>query len=155
MSARLRRLGPDDVAVLRRLTIDDALFDLDGRGGDREPLADLDARAFLSDPAVLVWIAESEAGVIGFLFCHTLRMRSNEPPELLLYEIGVHREHRRLGHGRALLEAMFAWMRAEGIETVWVGADNPGAVAFYRACGFGEHVEGAVFMDRTLVAEVR
>jgi GNAT superfamily N-acetyltransferase len=63
-------------------------------------------------------------------------MRSKQPLELVLYEIGVHREMRRRGIGRALLGECVAWMRERGIHTIWVLADNPGAEAFYLACRF-------------------
>ncbi len=50
-------------------------------------------------------------------------------------EIGVHRRWRRRGVGRALVAALHARMRAEGLAEVWVLCDNPGAQRFYEACG--------------------
>ena len=38
------------------------------------------------------------------------------------------------------------WMDEHGVKMVWVGVDNPGAEAFYRACGF-ERV-AATYMER-------
>jgi GNAT superfamily N-acetyltransferase len=66
----------------------------------------------------------------------------------LLYSIGVRRAHRRRGVGRALVDEMFDWSRDHGLDEVWVLADNPGAEAFYAACGFrrGEDDEQGVLM---------
>ena len=85
---------------------------------------------------MLHWIAERDGVIAGFLLCHVLRLRSNEGRELVLYEIGVHRDWRRRGVGRALVDEAIAWMRREGLRTMWVLADNAGAEAFYEACGF-------------------
>lgn len=42
-----------------------------------------------------------------------------------------------------------AWARDERIEEVWVLADNPGAEAFYTACGFAPgDEEQAVYLRR-------
>jgi ribosomal protein S18 acetylase RimI-like enzyme len=132
----IRRLGPGDEAILSQLAREDADFDLDERSVAATPLGDADAAAYLTDPHVLHWIAEEDARVAGFLVCHVLRMRSKQPLELVLYEIGVHRDMRRRGIGRALLDECVAWMRERGIHTIWVLADNSGAEAFYLACRF-------------------
>ena len=69
---------------------------------------------------------------------------------MLLSSIGVRATHRRRGVGTALVGEMLAWARAGGIEEVWVLADNPGAEAFYTACGFAHTEEGdrAVYLQR-------
>jgi hypothetical protein len=44
---------------------------------------------------------------------------------------------------------MLRWMREEGVPEVWVLADNPGAEAFYAACGFvpgGEGEQGVLMV---------
>ena len=46
------------------------------------------------------------------------------------------REWRRRGVGRMLLDHMEGWMRTNGVGEVWVCADNPAAVEFYRARDF-------------------
>ncbi len=144
----IRRLGAGDEAVLAHLARADADFDIDGRGHARAPLAADAARAFLADDHVLVWIAESDGdAVLGFLSCQLVRRRA-APPELLLYEIGVRAAARRRGIGRALLDAMGAWMRAHAVDEVWVLADNDGAVAFYAACGFAVSDGPAIYMTR-------
>jgi ribosomal protein S18 acetylase RimI-like enzyme len=45
---------------------------------------------------------------------------------------------------------MEAWMRANGVEEVWVCADNEAAVEFYRGCGFSAGIEQPVYMTREM-----
>ena len=43
---------------------------------------------------------------------------------------------------------MTAWMDAHDVDEVWLLADNDGAVAFYRACGFAVPDGQATYMTR-------
>lgn len=142
----IRRLAPGDEATLALLSRDDADFDVPGRPHGRAPLAPDAAAAFLGDANMLAWVAESDGQVLGFLFCHRLPMRQNQRAELLLYEIGVRTAARRQGVGRALVDEMYAWMGGNGIDDVWVLADNPAAVEFYSACGFAMSDGQATYM---------
>lgn len=146
----IRRLGPGDEAILAQLARDDPEFDLEDRSAPAMPLAHADAAAYLADPHVLHWVAEEDGRIAGFLLCHLLRMRSKQAYELVLYEIGVHRDMRRRGIGRALVEACVAWMRARGMHTIWVLADNPGAEAFYLACRFIREREQPTMLVRVV-----
>ena len=132
----VRLLGPGDEAVLELLNAEDADFDIEGRGGPGRPLAPAAAAAYLADPGVRHWVAEEDGRVLGFNLCYVLRRRSDAAREVLLFEIGVRRDARRRGAGRAMIDAMRGFMEREAIEEAWVLADNPGAIAFYAACGF-------------------
>jgi ribosomal protein S18 acetylase RimI-like enzyme len=44
-------------------------------------------------------------------------------------------------------------MAAEHLATVWVLADNPGAVEFYRAGGFAVEAEQPVYLVRSRPAK--
>ena len=145
----IRRLGPGDEAILAQLARDDAEFDLDDRSEESPPLSDADAAAYLADANVVHWIDVRDDQIAGFLVCHVLRLRSKEARELVLYEIGVHRDHRRRGVGRGLVEACLAWMRRHAMRTIWVLADNAGAEAFYEACGFVREAPQPVMFIRT------
>ena len=103
---------------------------------------------------MLHWVAEDDGALVGELLCHVLRLPSRSGRELLLYSIGVRTAYRRRGVGTALVREMLGWARAEGIEEVWVVADNPGAERFYAACGFapGEEGEQAVYLQRRVAA---
>jgi GNAT superfamily N-acetyltransferase len=146
-SLGIRRLGPADASVLELLARDDADFDLRGDGPARAPLSREDAEAHLSDPHVLHWVASADGAILGSLFCHVLPMRKQPATELLLYEIGVRSAWRRRGVGRLLVSAMVDWMKANGIVTAWVLADNPEAERFYAACGFGPGSGPAVYLE--------
>jgi GNAT superfamily N-acetyltransferase len=142
----IRRLGPGDEHVLTLLAAEAPDFDLPPRE-PQPPLEPAAAASYLDSSWVLHWIAEEDDAVLGDLVCHTLPL-PHRGTELLLYSIGVRRAHRRRGVGRALVDEMFDWSRDHGLDEVWVLADNPGAEAFYAACGFrrGEDDEQGVLM---------
>ncbi|MFT3838051.1 MAG: GNAT family N-acetyltransferase [Myxococcaceae bacterium] len=148
MAISVRRLMRSDEAALELLVREDADFDIDGRGGDDEPLSAAEASRFLEDPAVLFWVAEADGVITGFLFCHVLSMRHRPARELLLYETGTRKDWRRKGVGRALMNAAFDWMKSNGIDQIWVLADNDGAAEFYRANGFEVPEDMALYMTR-------
>lgn len=148
----IRRLIAADAQVLERIADESVDFDIADRADEEhdEAVDPASAVALLSDPSVLFWGAFDDAGdVIGMLHCQMVRKHARRPLELLLYDIGVRARARRSGVGRALVDAMTAWMNDHDVDEVWVLADNPGAVAFYAACGFGKHApDAAVYMTR-------
>ncbi len=148
MSLSCKLLGPNDVPLLEHLARNDPAFDLDGRGEPLEPLSPQAAQRFLADPAVLFWVARDGEDIAGFLYCLLVPLRSSDEQELLLYEIGVRSEWRRKRVGRLLLDHMEGWMRTNGVREVWVCADNPAAVEFYRACEFSAAGDQPVYMTR-------
>ncbi len=152
MAISVRLLGPGDEHVLTLLSEQEEAFDVEGRSHPSTPLSTADAAAYLADPGVLHWVAEDDGVVIGFNLCYVLRRRSDAPRELLLFEIGVRQDARRRGAGRALIDAMRAWMERGRITETWVLADNPGAIAFYAACGFVRDEEQGLQMLLTLPA---
>jgi N-acetylglutamate synthase-like GNAT family acetyltransferase len=95
---------------------------------------------------VLHWVAEEDGVVVGHLLCYVELRRAGEMRQLLLYEIGVRQASRRRGIGTALMQSMRRWMNDEGVVEAWVLADNPGAEAFYAACGFARDDEQAIQM---------
>src|SRR6478736_5210261 len=117
MTVTIKRLGPGDEAILDILARDDADFDLDGRSEAQRPLKPSMAQRYLASPSVLHWIAFQDGVVTGFLYCAHLLLRTDPGQELLLYEIGVRKAHRRKGVGRALLDHMARWMQSNGSRT--------------------------------------
>jgi ribosomal protein S18 acetylase RimI-like enzyme len=136
MTFSIRRLGPGDEAVLATIARDAADFDVAGRSETDEPLDPVSAAAYLADPGVLHWVAEHDGVVLGEVLCHLLRLPHGTGRELLLYSIGVREGARRRGVGRALVDAVRRHAADADIAGVWLLADNPGAEAFYAACGF-------------------
>jgi predicted N-acetyltransferase YhbS len=152
MPFTIRRLGPGDEHVLELLAREAPEFDLAGRTSPERPLSAHDAADYLADPSVLHWVAEEDGLVVGELLCHFLRLPSKAGRELLLYSIGVRASERRRGVGRELVQEMLRWAEEAGVAEVWVLADNPGAEAFYAACGFahGAENEQGVLMLRSV-----
>ena len=73
----VRRLSAGDEASLAACTRADARFELDQDGAvPSVPLDPEAAAAFLTDPSVLFWLAESEGRPIGMLLCYIQRRRS-------------------------------------------------------------------------------
>ena len=62
--------------------------------------------------------------VVGGLTAHVLPMTTTERSELFLYDIAVVPARQRQGVGRALVEALRAMAAAEGIDVVFVPADD-------------------------------
>jgi ribosomal protein S18 acetylase RimI-like enzyme len=146
--ATIRRLGPDDTQVLETLAREAAEFDIEGRTESVPALEPDEARRLLSHPDILLWVAGQDRSVDGFLLCYVQYLWHAPARELMLYEIGVRSSERRKGIGRALVAAMENWMREQKIVDVWVPADNPGAVAFYNACGFTRDDEQPVMLSK-------
>jgi GNAT superfamily N-acetyltransferase len=144
---KIRRLGPEDVVLFNQLSETDNLFDEDPAGPPSGALTPDGARAFLSDPSVLFWIAESGPLTVGFLHAIVQRRRTAGPwAEVLLMEMGVHADWRRQGVGTALVWAMEAWMAGNNVLEAWVPA-NTYAVGFYLKSGFTAD-EGAILVKQ-------
>lgn len=125
--AELRRAGRFDAALLAALQAE--AFG-DSAGTERWEARSLEA--LLAAPDCLGLIAASGGRPLGFGLA---RLAADEAEILSL---GVVPAARRLGLGRALLDALVARTRAQGAGTLFleVAADNPGAIGLYAAAGF-------------------
>lgn len=147
-SFTVRRLGPDDAAALVQVAQDETDFTDEPPSPPLTPDA---ARAYLSDPGVWHWHAEDAGGdPVGFLLAYVHRRRHGAPLDVMFEEIGVRRAWRRRGVGRALVDALHAQMRGQGIGSVWVAADSAGAQAFYEACGYELDDLQGVILSRSM-----
>ncbi|MFQ5927183.1 MAG: GNAT family N-acetyltransferase [Terriglobia bacterium] len=103
-------------------------------------------RAFLAEPGAQAFVAEQEAGVIGFvLVAREGRVRGH------IITLDVATGHRRRGVGRALLERAEQWLAAQGIAQVWLetAVDNEAAVAFWQKSGYRQcRVLPRYYLDR-------
>jgi aminoglycoside 3-N-acetyltransferase I len=132
----IRRLGADDVReaqALCRLMAE--VFE-----ESSAPLESAYVRALLERREFWALCAWQGGEIAGGLTAHALPMTRAPETELFLYDLAVHESARRLGIGRALVEALRAEGRRAGITTVFVPADveDDDALAFYRAIGGDE-----------------
>jgi aminoglycoside 3-N-acetyltransferase I len=85
------------------------------------------------------WAIAAFAGdrLAGGLTAFTLPRITSEASEIFLYDIAVHPDLQRQGIGRLLVAHLRQAASEEGIDTLWVPADNEDqhALDFYRALG--------------------
>jgi len=94
-------------------------------------------QSILNRPDIGIWVAEVGGEVVGGITAYDLPMIGEETRELFLYEIGVIAGHRRSGIARALIEALKAHARAQGISVIFVATslDNDAARQLYESTG--------------------
>jgi len=80
------------------------------------------------------WVAESEAGIVGFLIARLVL------DEMEILNLAVAAETRRCGAGSLLLKEALAWGKRAGARRAFleVRESNRGAIEFYRRYGFTE-----------------
>jgi GNAT superfamily N-acetyltransferase len=142
---RVRRIDPDGGLILRDLRLR-SLADAPNAFG--QPLEEARGRPGSewhrsarqsSRGDNRTWlIAETDDGSIGLV-----QGRKRRPSTLLLFSMWVDPSVRRLGVGRALIEALEGWGRGwDATETIlWVYSGNAAAIRFYRDLGF-EVIQG-------------
>ena len=91
----------------------------------------------LAKPDFHLFVALKEGEVVGGLSAYALDMLYRAEKEMFLYELGVDAAHRREGIARALIDALKAYCREQGIKEIFVGTemDNEMAQQFYLATG--------------------
>jgi ribosomal protein S18 acetylase RimI-like enzyme len=116
----VRRLGPDDEAVVRRLAEDAA------------PQSDL-----LADERTIFLVAFERDDPIGFLLAYELLRRRGDPSQLFVYEVGVDEGRRRQGVATSLFRELGRLARARGVRQGFVltNEENEAAMELYRSVG--------------------
>jgi aminoglycoside 3-N-acetyltransferase I len=124
MASRIavRRLGPPDESVVRRLAT-------------KAPPAR--AAELLADERNYFLVADDGDEVVGFVLAHELLRRHGDPSQLLVYEVHVDEAHRRRGVATALLRELARLAAEAGIREGWVltERDNRPAMALYESVG--------------------
>jgi len=130
---RVRRLGAGERDVARRLFA--LMAEVFGEGG--EPLSDAYVDRLLGREDFWAVAAFEDDDPVGGLTAHTLPMTRSESAEIFIFDIAVHADHQRRGVGRQLVTLLREEAAREGIETVFVPADDEDehALDFYRALG--------------------
>lgn len=132
MTIEVRLLGPGDEDVLR--SVADEVFD--------NPIDPDFAQEFLEDPRHHLAVAIEEGVVVGFASAvHYLH--PDKAPQLWINEVGVAPTHRRLGLGKAVLEALFGVGRERRCTEAWVltHRTNRAAMALYTSAGGAEEAD--------------
>ena len=116
----VRRLGPGDEAVVRRLAEDAA------------PQSDL-----LADERTIFLVAFDSDDPIGFVLAYELPRRRGDPSQLFVYEVGVDEGRQRQGVATSLFRELARVALARGIRTGFVltNESNEAAMELYRSVG--------------------
>jgi aminoglycoside 3-N-acetyltransferase I len=115
----IRRLGPGDGAVVRKLA-------------EGPPQT-----ALLADEATIFLAAFRGSDPVGFVFGYELPRRHGAPSILFVYELEVVEAHQRQGIATRLMEELAELARSRGIREGFVIAETGDVVAnaFYRSLG--------------------
>lgn len=102
-----------------------------------QPLSDAYLDRLLGRDDVWAFAAVVDGRVVGGLRARVLPMTASETFELFLYDIAVHPDLQRQGIGRRLVAALRDEGTAQGIDVMFVPAENEDghALEFYRALG--------------------
>lgn len=133
MSLVTRRLTHHDADLARRLF---ALM-ADVFGEAQDPLSTPYLSRLLACERFWAIAALDGDRLLGGLTAHTLPMTRTEASEVFIYDIAVRVDRQRRGVGRALVAALRDACGAQGIDVVFVPADDADthALDFYRALG--------------------
>jgi aminoglycoside 3-N-acetyltransferase I len=127
------RLEAGDIALAKTMfSMMAAVFEEPG-----SELSDAYVAGLLSRPGFWAIAAIDGDEVVGGVTAHTLPMTRTQGSEVFIYDIAVRRDRQRGGIGRELVTHLRAAAAAEGIDTVFVPADDEDdhAIEFYRALG--------------------
>jgi len=107
---------------------------------------EVEGKKFLENDDNALFVAIEDKTPVGFLTAHRLQRFDSRKAEVLLYEIGVHEDHRRKGIGKALIEAVKQWAKEVGADEVWVltEKDNIPAMKMYQSAGGVEESPGTI-----------
>lgn len=146
---RTSRLGPGDTSIaIDAFAMMAAVFE---EGGPRLSSGYVDRLLARSDFWAFVAFAGEE--VVGGLTAHALPMTRAEQTEIFIYDVAVRPDYQRRGVGRQLMAAVRGVAADQGIDDVFVAADEDDvhALDFYRSLG-GSPSMSAIF---TFPAEER
>ena len=82
-----------------------------------------DVASAIRDPRCLLFPALSGGIPVGLLSAYSLPDVAAGGRLAYLYDIEVRESHQRSGVGRALVEALVASCRADGVKVIWAGTD--------------------------------
>lgn len=150
MKIAVRRAQPKDAESLGRLSAEVQALHAEAMPElfkPANPNAFAVAGEMLDDPDTVLFVAEADTAVVGYVYGEIIRRSESRwryAQELLyLHQIGVRADYREQGIGLKLLEAVTETAEARGVRTlnldVW--SFNERAVVFFRRCGFSPYNE--------------
>jgi ribosomal protein S18 acetylase RimI-like enzyme len=134
----VRRLGPGDEEIVRQLSLATARFDEPGAPTrERKPHTTESAREFLAVETNFQLVAFADGEPVGLLLAYELIRRHGDGKMMFIYEIGVRDDHRRIGIGGALIEALRRICRERCVSRAFLTTSetNEPAIAFYLSMG--------------------
>jgi aminoglycoside 3-N-acetyltransferase I len=138
----VRRLGPPDLALLRKLNalFGEAFGEPDTYGA--APPSDAYVEGLLARGHIAVVVALTGDEVLGGLVAYELDKFEQERREVYIYDLAVAEEHRRRGIATALIAHLRVIARSRGAWVVYVQADygDEPAIALYTKLGTREDV---------------
>jgi aminoglycoside 3-N-acetyltransferase I len=142
LQVELRRLGPNDVPLMRALNrVFGGAFG-DERTYEERPPADAYLERLLGDPKFVALVALAGEDVIGGLAAYELVKFERERSEFYIYDLAVREDRRRQGIATSLIEALGRIAAAAGGWVTFVQADygDDPAIALYSKLGTREEV---------------
>jgi ribosomal protein S18 acetylase RimI-like enzyme len=147
MSYTIRAAKPADYAETRAVYAELHRFHYKGlphafRPTDGPEVSRADFLEWVTHPEAALFVAESEGRLLGLVRCvvRVYEGWSGLVPRRVAYvpSLGVRREARGMGIGRALMERVHQWAGERGLTTVEldVWEFNGGARAFYETLGY-------------------
>lgn len=140
--ARVRRLGPADLAAMRALNRMFAeAFEDEASYQDASPEDSYLAQR-LADPNTIVLITSELSQIAGGLVAYVLHKLEQQRSEIYIYDLAVRQAARRRGIATALIAELQAIAAAVGAWAIFVQADygDDPAVALYEKLGVREDV---------------
>ena len=128
---RIRKLAPTEVQVfIELIRLFKRVFQTEPPG--MQPSSGL--AKLLRSENFLVFVAEEDGAVVGGLTVDILRQYHRGRPWGYIRDLAVEETHQRRGIGRSLVEAVKAFGRTNGLDDIFVQADqvDDPILAFYR-----------------------
>jgi len=130
----IRRLTAGDEEAACQL-VEEVKLVIDDRSD--ETLASPDVCVLLADERAYLLGAYVEGGPVGMILGYCFPRLDGPRPMMFLYEVGVLKQHRRRGVGRALIEELKRFAQERDCLKMFAptAATNEPALALYRAAG--------------------
>lgn len=142
MTAIVRRLGADDVDIMRALNALFAAAFEDPESYARALPGDVYLADQLGNPQTIVLVGERDGRVVGGLVAYLLAKLEQERSEIYIYDLAVDETCRREGIATALIDALRAIAIEAKAWVIYVQADygDEPAIALYTKLGTREDV---------------